>query len=107
MTDTNAVEAIFQEAQRGAQDAAGGVLGAAESMFDSIGLMRHPLSPIGRMAVGFGAGAAVVWAVRPSISFDEDGQPRPSTWSSDDPNATSVPWYAIAAVPAVICGTMI
>lgn len=65
-------------------------------------------TPLGRVAVFGGAGAAFAYWVRPSVSFDESGQPKP--WivtDSKNPNATLFPYWAWFVVPATLFGVLI
>lgn len=73
---------------------------AAEKFYDSIGLMRAPWSPLGRMAVGFGIGSAAMWALRPSFAFAEDGRPL-------DMEDATVPWWVLPAVLSVYSGVFV
>lgn len=77
-----------------------GPANAAEKFYDSIGLMRAPWSPVGRMAVGFGLGSAVMWAARPSFAFAEDGRPL-------DMEDATVPWWVLPAVLGVYSGVFV
>jgi len=86
-----------------------GIMGRAESLFDSVGLMRSPFSPIGRAAVGFGAGWVVMKAISPQWAYDENGQPRPWRYGKDgsDSDAVTFPWWSVPLGGAVLCGVFI
>lgn len=79
-------------------------MNAAESFFDSIGLMRGDYAPVGRVAVGFGVGAAVMFAVLPGFAFNADGSAK--QWGKGA-NGTSLPWFAIPAAVGLFCGLFI
>lgn len=65
-------------------------------------------SPIGRIVLCGGAGAAYAVAMRPSLSFDDKGAPRPWIFlDSKNPEATVWPWWAYAVVPAVLFGVLL
>jgi len=62
-------------------------------------------SPIGRMIISGGAGAAVAYFVRPSVSFDANGNARPwILFDSKNSDATIFPYWAWFVVPAVTFG---
>jgi len=65
-------------------------------------------SPMGRMFLAGGAGGAFAYYVRPSVSFNKDGSPRP--WiltDSSNPDAAVFPWWAFIALPAVTFGMFV
>lgn len=65
-------------------------------------------SPLGRAAITAAMGGAIAYYVRPSVSFDENGQPRP--WiliDQQNPNATIFPWQAWVVVPGILFGIFI
>lgn len=65
-------------------------------------------TPMGRMLVFGGAGTAFAYAVRPSMSFFEDGSPRP--WiitDSKNPQATLFPYWAYTVLPALVFGVFV
>lgn len=65
-------------------------------------------TPIGRVVVLGGAGAAVAYYVRPSVSFHADGSPRPFIVTHPhDPESTLFPWWAYAVVPSLLFGVFI
>jgi len=62
-------------------------------------------SPVGRVLLAGGAGAAFAYFLRPSVSFDKNGNPRPwILFDSKNPNAAIFPYYAWFVVPGAICG---
>lgn len=77
-------------------------MNAAEHFFDALGLMRGDFAPVGRAAVGFGIGAAVIWAARPSFAFGPDGSALP--WGK---GGTSLPWYTLPAAFGIFCGLFV
>jgi len=82
---------------------------AAISPLENV-LSRIPLggSPVGRVALGLGAGLAVIYFVRPSMSFFPDGTARPwivTNWN--DPEAAVFPWIAYPLIPAFVLGILI
>jgi hypothetical protein len=59
----------------------------------------------GRVVLAGGAGVALAYAVRPSVSFDTHGNPRPFIlFDSKNPEATIFPYWAWFVVPGVVCG---
>src|SRR4051812_42909469 len=87
-----------------ARDGGSGVIDHCERFFDSIGMMRSSSAPIFRAAFGFGAVWLVLNAVKPSVFYEENGQPRPwSLYDSQNPDAVMVPWFGPAAAAAFVC----
>jgi hypothetical protein len=92
-----------------------GVWGKVEDIFDKMGMMRSPLSPLYRFGFGFVVGSAVIWALRPSFAFDDQGQPLPFNFAgpqmSEDGEmvsyGTSTPWWLIPAVVGAGCGLLV
>lgn len=78
-----------------------------ENVFDSMGLMSGPLSPVWRASVGFGAVSAVLWAVRPAFAFDASGSPRPWVHAHPSASATAIPWWVLPAGAAILCGVFV
>lgn len=95
----SAIDNILKSA---AQNPATTAMNAPEKFFDSIGLMRGEYSPVGRAALSFGLASALIWAVRPSLMFNSDGTPKP--YGS---KGTSVPWYVLPTLAAVVGGVFI
>lgn len=65
-------------------------------------------SPAGRIVLFGGGGIALAYALRPSLSFDEKGKPRP--WIVFDPSnveATAFPYWAYGVVPALLMGVFV
>jgi hypothetical protein len=62
-----------------------------------------------RAIVGYAVGTALVWAIRPDVCFDANGDPKP--WvllgQQTGSDATSLPWWGLAAIPAVIFSVFI
>lgn len=79
----------------------------AEQLFDSLGLMSGPLSPLLRGAVSFGLTSLAVWAFRPELWFYEDGSPRP--WAYTDPQKGSavIPWWSLPLLVAFFIGNFV
>ena len=84
-----------------------GGLNGIESVFDSMGMMRSPYSPLMRGAVLGGVGAVGVYALRPSIFFLPNGQPRPWSFTSQSEEAVAVPWWSVPALGFAIGGLFI
>jgi len=64
--------------------------------------------PAVRCAMGGAAGAAFAYKVRPSVSFDKAGNPRP--WivtNSSNAEATIFPYWAWAVLPALFFGVFV
>lgn len=60
-------------------------------------------TPQRRFIVGTALGAIIVWAVRPSVAFNERGEAKDSVFTGDPHgDNTSLPWYALAAIPGVL-----
>lgn len=65
------------------------------------------VQPWQRFAAAFLVVSGVEWAVQP-LSMFNNGQPRPfSMMSSDDPNATNVPWWLPGVVGGAIVSTLV
>lgn len=65
-------------------------------------------TPLGRTVLGLGAGTAIAYYVRPSMSFFPDGRPRP--WiitDSKNPESTVMPYWAYPLVPAILFGVLL
>jgi hypothetical protein len=74
-------------------------VGGIQDKFAALGLT----SPVSRGVVGASLGYVVVEAIRPGISYKEDGSHRP--WIVTDPKAkdgTSVPWFIYPAVSGAL-----
>lgn len=62
-------------------------------------------SPVGRVVLAGGAGAALAYFLRPSVSFDAHGNARPwILFDSRNPDATVFPYWAYFVVPGAVCG---
>ena len=64
--------------------------------------------PAVRTLYGFGAGAAFAYVVRPSVSFEANGKPRP--WiitDSGNSQATIFPYWAWAVLPGLFFGVFV
>ena len=73
-----------------------------EHLFASLPLGSTPL---GRVVLAGGAGLALAYAVRPSCSFDANGNARPFVlFDQSNPAATMFPHWAYFVVPAVTFG---
>lgn len=81
------------------------VLDQGQSRFESSLASMGMATPARRFIVGTAAGALLVWALRPSSSYDEQGQAKSWTIVSSDPDATSLPWWGLAMIPGVIFST--
>ena len=65
-------------------------------------------SPAIRAAIGFAGGAAFAHFVKPSVSYDADGKPRP--WivtNSKDANGTWFPYWAWSVLPGALAGLFV
>ena len=89
------VEKIFDAVAK--QQNVNGPQNMAESFFDSIGMMRGDSAPILRAGAGAVLGGIVMFAFRPSFSFNKDGSAK--TFAE-----TPVPWWGVAGVVGVVCG---
>jgi len=81
------------------------LISPVESFFASVPLGS---SPIGRVAMGAGLGLAVIYFVRPNMSFFPNGTARPwivTNWENVE--AAVVPWWAWPTVPALLFGFLI
>lgn len=85
------------------------LVGKIETAFDSIGLMRGPIAPIGRAAVGFAVGTGIMYTLNgmhmAPWAFDEYGNRRP--WKYDDPEGTACPWWVPGAGLGLLFGVFI
>lgn len=78
------------------------VLAPIESIVGSLPMCS---TPFGRALVFGGAGTAFAFAVKPSVSFKEDGSVKPFIlFAPDDLDASVFPYWAWGVVPAVIFG---
>lgn len=63
-------------------------------------------TPAKRFIVGSAVGAAIVWAIRPPSSFDQNGQAKSWVVISDpSQDSTAIPWWGLAILPGVIFST--
>lgn len=72
--------------------------------------MQIPLgnTALGRSLIGMGAGAAIVYGVKPNVSFFPNGAPRPWIFTdSKNPEATIFPWWAFIVVPGALFGVLL
>jgi len=83
------------------------VMDPIENALDAVGLMQGPLAPAKRTVVGAALGAAVTFAWKPEIAFNQDGTLRPWSAMSEEPNATPMPWWMFVAFPALVLGVLI
>ena len=83
------------------------VLAPIEDALDAVGLMQGAAAPLKRTAVGLALGGIVVFGLKPSLFFNPDGSLRPWSMTSNDANATPVPWWVGVAFPAVVLGVLI
>jgi hypothetical protein len=82
-----------------------GVLSPIEGVLASIPGCNTPL---GRIAVFGGAGAAFAYGVKPSMSFNPDGTPKPwILFDALNPNATLMPHWMWGVLPAFIFGVLV
>lgn len=73
-------------------------------------LMKLPMgsTPTGRVLLFGGAGGAFAYFVRPSISFNPDGSPKPwIMFDANNSNATLFPYWAWIVVPGVLFGVFV
>lgn len=73
-----------------------------------VGMLPFGGSPYGRVMLGLAAGTAVAYYVRPAMSFDKAGKPRP--WiitDSMNPEATVFPYWAYPLIPAILLGVLL
>ena len=82
------------------------VYGPIEKVLDVFGLMRGPGAPAKRFAVGATAVGLALWALKPKLMFVGD-QPRPFSFTSNDPLQTQFPWWAGALAGGVFLGFLI
>jgi len=62
-------------------------------------------TPAGRVLLAGSAGAALAYFLRPSVSFDQHGNPRPwIVFDQRNPEATIFPYWAYFVVPGAVCG---
>ncbi len=65
-------------------------------------------TPLGRIAIFGGAGAAIAYGTKPSISFHDDGTARP--WilmDAKNPQSTLFPHWMWVVLPGVLFGVLI
>lgn len=82
-----------------------GAIAAVEGVMDSMGMMSGgPEAYLKRAAFGAALGTGVVFAIRPSSMFYDDGTPRPFSFSQTGANydgsgtgqhSTSIPWWSV------------
>lgn len=83
------------------------VIEPLENALDAFGLMRGETAPMKRFLVGSSVTLAALWLAKPSIMFDESGEPRAWSAVSDDRNATSLPVYVPALLSGFVLSTFI
>ena len=84
------------------------VIDPLENVYDALGLMEGQNAPALRLLVSAGAGAGLMWGIKPLVSFDASGKPLP--WSVLDPTnpaATAFPWWMPAVLGGVVGGLLI
>ncbi len=61
-------------------------------------------TPAKRFVVGYALGALAVYAFRPEIAFNGDGGAKSWVMTGDSTGGevTTAPWWALAAIPAVV-----
>lgn len=88
--------------------AGGGIMGAIESGYDSIGLMRGPQAPMKRALFTGGVIGSLVYIAKPSAMFDSNGEQRPwSLLEPENPNSTTFPFYLVPVVGGFLGGFLI
>jgi len=81
---------------------------AFERFFFSIGLMTGPNAPWYRFGFGAALGAILMWAVRPSFAFTDQGRARPwSIFAPTDPDSTMIPWWLLPVGLAFFFGVFV
>jgi hypothetical protein len=84
------------------------ILDPIENGLDAIGLMQGQYAPAKRTLAGCALGAAFVWGVKPDLCWKKDGRTlRPWKLTSNDPEATILPWWALVAAPGLLLGVFI
>jgi hypothetical protein len=79
-----------------------------ENFFSSLGAGSGVLAPLLRSGIGFVIGTTIVFAVRPSLSFNSDGTVRDWALSNrHSPNSTYFPWWFWGFLLAFFFGTFI
>ena len=89
----------------GGEELIDGVMAPIEEL---VAMVPGAATPLGRVAIFGGAGAAYAMAVKPLVSFTEDGKARP--WVLFDPHneqAAAFPYWAWGVVPAVLFGVLL
>ncbi len=78
------------------------IVAPIEELLSKIPLMEYPSA---RAAAAGGLGYLIASTVKPSVSYDKNGNQRP--WMLTDPDAadaTLFPWWAWIVVPGAIFG---
>jgi len=104
MTETDPL-AFLDNINKGADNS--GVWGKLEGVFDNMGMGNGAAAPAYRAGFGFVVGAGLMHAIRPDVSFNEDGSRRPWIYwpgEGNNPDATSFPWWMPAAFIAAFFG---
>ena len=78
-----------------------------ENFLNGFGLMTGEGAAAKRFLLGAGVGGGLVFAAKPTLMFDENGDPRPWAATSEDDNATAIPWWMGVMFPGVLLGVFI
>lgn len=80
-----------------------------ENAFDAVGAMEGTLAPLKRAAIGGGIGYLLAYGLKPAVAFDNDGNERPWIFgeNGDSKDATYLPAWGIAVIPAAISSLFI
>lgn len=102
---TDPVQSILQQSGAAPTHA---IITPIENVFDSLGMMDGSMSPVYRALFGFTVGTGAMYAIRPSISFDQNGSPRPWSYVRNQPGvSTALPWWLPGAVLAILSGVFV
>lgn len=100
------VEKILQQGQ--ASGPTRSIFSGAEDVFDALGLMSGSAAPARRLVFGAILGGGITYLVKPTVSFRQDGMPRPWVLSSPDaPDKTAMPWWMPAVAASLAFGFLV
>lgn len=84
------------------------VYDAVEGVYDSLGMMKGESAPAKRLLFTGAVAGGLAYAIKPSASFDEKGQPRPwALTSPQHPRRTFFPWFFWAGIGGLVGGFFI
>ena len=83
------------------------VLDVVEGGYDALGMMRGENGELKRFVFTAGVAYGLVYAAQPSALYLPNGEARPWSAVTDDPNSTTFPHWMVPVVAGFIGGFLI